>query len=70
MLKQKLKGGTIWSHPKLYVTLETFLVQFLGPTGTIWRPNKITDLRKAPTNLCVDVLFQSQSPVVSTMTGQ
>ena len=25
------------SRPVLYVTQETFLVQFLGPTGTIWR---------------------------------
>ena len=70
MSKKKQKGGTLWSHPVLYVTRETFLVQFPGPTGTIWCPNKITDLRKAPTNLCVHVLFQSQSPVVSTMTGQ
>ena len=24
------------SRPVLYVTLETFLVHFLGPTGTVW----------------------------------
>ena len=35
--EKKLKGGTLWSRPVLYVTRETFLVQFLGPTGTIWR---------------------------------
>ena len=29
--------GTLWSRPVLYVTREAFLVQFLGPTGTIWR---------------------------------
>ena len=34
---EKLKGRTLWSPPVLYVTRETFLVQFLGPTGTIWR---------------------------------
>ena len=27
---------TLWSRPVLYVTRETFLVQFLGPTSTIW----------------------------------
>ena len=32
---------TLWSRPVLYVTRETFLVQFLGPTGTIWRLLKI-----------------------------
>ena len=31
----------LWSPPVLYVTPETFLVQFLGPTGTIWRLLKI-----------------------------
>ena len=31
---KKSKGGTFWSRPVLYVTRETFLVQFLGPTGT------------------------------------
>ena len=30
--QKKSKGGPVW-----YVTQETFLVQFLGPTGTIWR---------------------------------
>ena len=34
--RKKSKGGTLWSRPELYVTLETFLVQFLGATGTIW----------------------------------
>ena len=33
--------GTLWSRPVLYVTRETFLVQFLGPTGTIWRLLKL-----------------------------
>ena len=28
--------GAFWSRPVLYVSRETFLVQFLGPTGTIW----------------------------------
>ena len=40
-VEKKLKGGTVWSRPVLYVTRETFLVQFLGPTGTIWRLLKI-----------------------------
>ena len=31
------KKWTLWSRPVLYVTRETFLVQFLGPTGTFWR---------------------------------
>ena len=35
--RKKLKGGTLQSRPVLYVTRETFLVQFLEPTGTIWR---------------------------------
>ena len=34
--RKKSKGGTVWSRPVLYVTRETFLVQFLGPTGTFW----------------------------------
>ena len=29
------------SRPVLSVTQEAFLVQFLGPTGTIWRLLKI-----------------------------
>ena len=29
------KKWTLWSRPVLYVTRETFLVQFLGPIGTI-----------------------------------
>ena len=33
--RKNLKG-TFWSRPVLYVTRETFLVQFLGPTGTFW----------------------------------
>ena len=32
-MPKKLKGGPLWSRPVLYVTLETFLVQFPGPTG-------------------------------------
>ena len=35
MPKKKLKRGTLWPHPVLYVTRETVLVQFLVPTGTI-----------------------------------
>ena len=35
--EKKLKGRTLWSRPVLYVTPETFLVQFLGPPGTFWR---------------------------------
>ena len=38
---KKMKGGTLWSRSVLYVTLETLLVQFLGPTGTFWRLLKI-----------------------------
>ena len=38
---KKSKGGTLWSRLVLFVTRETFLVQFLGPTGTIWRLLKI-----------------------------
>ena len=34
---KKTERGILWSRPVLYVTRETFLVQFLGPTGTIWR---------------------------------
>ena len=32
---KKLEGWTLWSRPVLYVTRETFLVQFPGPTGAI-----------------------------------
>ena len=39
--RKKSKGGTLWSRPVLYVTRETFLVQFLGPAGTNWRLLKI-----------------------------
>ena len=35
--EKKLKGRTLWSRPVLYITRETFLVQFFGPAGTIWR---------------------------------
>ena len=35
------KKWTLLSRPVLYVTRETFLVQFLGPTGTFWRLLKI-----------------------------
>ena len=38
---KKFKVGTLWSRPVLYVTRQTFLVQFLGPTNTIWRLLKI-----------------------------
>ena len=38
---EKSKEGNLWSRPVLYVTRETFLVQFLGSTGTIWRLLKI-----------------------------
>ena len=34
---EKTERGTLWSRPVLYVTRETFLVQFPGPTGAIWR---------------------------------
>ena len=34
-MPKKLKGGSLWSRPELYVTRETFLVHFIGPTGTI-----------------------------------
>ena len=40
-MTKKLKGGTLWPRPVLYVTRETFLVQLLGPMGTIWRLLKI-----------------------------
>ena len=33
--RKKLKKWTLWSHLLLYVTRETFLVQFPGPTGAI-----------------------------------
>ena len=33
--RKKLKGRTFWSRPVLYVTRETFLVQFPGPAGAI-----------------------------------
>ena len=36
MPKKKLKRLTFWSRPVLYVTRETFLVQFPGPTGAIY----------------------------------
>ena len=35
------KTETLWSRPVLYVTRETFLVQFIEPRGTIWRLLKI-----------------------------
>ena len=38
--KTNLKRS-FWSRPVLYVTWETFLVQFLGPRGTMWRLRKI-----------------------------
>ena len=34
---KKIERGIIWSRSVLYDTRETFLVQFLGPAGTIWR---------------------------------
>ena len=33
--RKKIKGGTLWSRPVLYVTRKTFSVQFPGPTGEI-----------------------------------
>ena len=36
-MPKKTERGNFWSRPVLYVTRETFLVRFLGPTGTIWR---------------------------------
>ena len=33
--EKKLKRGNFWSSPVLYITRETFLVQFPGPTGAI-----------------------------------
>ena len=38
------EGGTFWSRTVLYVTRETFLVQFLGPTGTFWGPLNFVEL--------------------------
>ena len=35
-MPNKTEGGTLWSRPVWYVTWETFLVQFIGPTGIIW----------------------------------
>ena len=40
-IPEKTERGTLRSRPVLYVTRETFLAQFLGPTGTIWRLLKI-----------------------------
>ena len=39
--QKKSKGGTLWSSPVWYVTRQTFLFQFLGPTGTFWLLLKI-----------------------------
>ena len=33
---KKSKGRTFWSRPVMFVTRETFLVQFLGPRGIFW----------------------------------
>ena len=42
MPKKTERGAcTFWSRPVLYVTHETFMVQFLGPTDTIWHIPKI-----------------------------
>ena len=41
---KKSRGGTFWSRPVLYVTRETFLVQFLGPTGTFWGLQNFVEL--------------------------
>ena len=38
---KKIERGIVWSRSVLYDTRETFLVQFLGPAGTIWRRLKI-----------------------------
>ena len=40
-MPKKSKLGILWSRPVLYVTRETVLVQFRGPTGTFWRLLKI-----------------------------
>ena len=40
-MPKKTERGTLWSHPILYVTPETFLIQFLRPTCTIWLLLKI-----------------------------
>ena len=37
---EKTERGVLWPRPVLYVTRETFLVQFLGLKGTIWRLRK------------------------------
>ena len=34
-MSKNIERGTLWSRPVLYVTRETFLVKFLGPTGAI-----------------------------------
>ena len=39
--EKNLKTKNLLSRPVLYVTRETFLVQFLEPTGTFWRLLKI-----------------------------
>ena len=39
--RKKTRRGTLWSRAVLYVTRETFLVQFLGPSSTFWHLLKI-----------------------------
>ena len=34
-VEKKTEGGALWSRPVFYVTRETFLAQFPGPTGAI-----------------------------------
>ena len=40
-MPKKTEKGTFWPRAVLYVTRETFLFQFFGPAGTIWRLLKI-----------------------------
>ena len=51
---------TLWSRAVLYVTRETFLVQFLGPTGTFWRLENFVEL--------LVELFWSVQGVLKTLT--
>ena len=43
-MPKKNKVGTFWSRPVLYVTRESFLAQFPGPTVTIWRLKILVEL--------------------------
>ena len=51
-MPKKTERGTLWSRSVMYVTRETFLVQFLGRTVAIWRLLKFFQFRcieKKPT---------------------